>query len=305
MSESIWFYPFHPRLLQGLRHGLPSLVLLSLLGLSAGCSTNPVTGKSQLNALSRDQEIALGEKSAPEFVKSYGGLVDSQPVRQYVSDLGLQLADVSHRPNLPWEFNVVDSAVVNAFSLPGGKVFITRGLLAIMDNEGELAGVLGHEIAHVTAEHIGQQMAQAIGIQVIGIGLGVAGSVSDSDWMRALGVGSQVGGSLYLLRFSRQDEYQADEIGMQYMTQLGYDPHAMVTLMQKLSAQDKGGRTMEFLSTHPYPEARIERLNKMIAKAAPSGGGEGTLNAEPYHRTVLENLAKLPPPRSKGEPKSQ
>jgi len=130
--------------------------------------------------------------------------VDAPEGRQYVADLVLQLADVSHKPDLPWEANVVDSAVVNAFALPGGKVFVTRGLLELLDNEAELAGVMGHEIAHVTAEHIGQQMAQAIGIQVLGIGLGMAGSVSDSDWLRALGVGSQVGGSLYLLRFSRR-----------------------------------------------------------------------------------------------------
>lgn len=282
----------------------PHLGLLLALSLAA-CSTNPVTGKKQFNYLSTADEIALGEKSAPEFVKSYGGPVDSPPVRQYVSNLVLQLADISHKPNLPWEANVVDSAVVNAFALPGGKVFITRGLLEILDNEAELAAVMSHEIAHVTAEHIGQQMAQALGIQIVGIGLGVAGSVSDSDWMRALGVGSQVGGSLYLLRFSRQHEYQADEIGMQYMTQLGYDPHAMVTLMEKLSAQDKGSRPIEFLSTHPYPEDRIKRLKTMIAKQQGVATQTGALNAEQFQRIVKANLAKLPPPRHKGDSSTQ
>lgn len=304
MRPRIGCEPYRKYLRTGALRRRLGLAVLAALAVAA-CSTNPVTGKKQLNYLSTADEIALGEKSAPEFLKSYGGAVDSQAVRQYVSDLVLEIADISHKPNLPWEANVVDSAVVNAFALPGGKVFVTRGLLELLDNEAELAGVMGHEIAHVTAEHIGQQMTQAIGIQALGIGLGVAGDVSDSDWLRVLGVGSQVGGSLYLLRFSRQHEYQADEVGLQYMMQLGYDPRAMVTLMEKLRAQDRGARPIEFFSTHPYAEARIERLNKMIAQEARAGAEPGVLNAERYRRIVKDNLAKLPPPRHKGESGSQ
>ena len=147
------------------------LILIFLIGLiSSGCSTNLATGQSQLNFISTQREIAIGSEASPKFLEEYGGEIPSTKIKQYVSDLGQRLAAQSERPELPWEFHVIDSQVINAFALPGGKVFISRGLMAKMTNEAQLAGVLGHEIGHVTAQHVGQRMTQGLIVQGVAAG---------------------------------------------------------------------------------------------------------------------------------------
>src|SRR5690606_24027651 len=137
------------------------------------------------------------------------------------------------------------------------KVFMSRALMEKMTTEAELAGVLGHEIGHVTAQHIGQRMSQAYAVQAAAIGLGVAGAATDQEWMAVLGVGTQVGGTFYLLKFGREQESQADELGVRYMTQAGYSPVGQLMVMRVLRDASQGGSQMEILSTHPLPDTRI------------------------------------------------
>lgn len=273
-------------------------VLICLLG--GGCSTNLATGKKQLNFVSTSHEISLGNKSSPQFLAGYGGELPSPAVLGYTQRLGHRLAAVSERADLPWEFHVVDSAVLNAFALPGGKVFISRGLLSRLDNEAQLAGVLGHEIGHVTAQHIGQQMSRAMLLQGAAIGLGIASKNSDRDWLRVLGVGAQVGGTVYLLKFGRDQEVEADRLGVRYMTRLGYNPVGQVQVMKVLESEGaKGDRVTEFLSTHPLPQTRIRELASHIREHYPSSEGSETyrFDAEAFRSNVLEPLKELPPPR--------
>jgi predicted Zn-dependent protease len=273
-------------------------LLVSALFMATGCSTNPATGEKQLNWMSADRERALGAEAAPQFVKQYGGDIPSDSIQQYVSDLGNRLAAVSERPDLEWEFHAVDSGVINAFALPGGKVFITRGLMKELTSEAQLAGVLGHEVGHVTAQHIGQQMTRAMIITGIGVGVGVAGQQSDEDWMKVLGVGTSVGGGLYMLSYGRDQETQSDELGVRYMTRLGYNPIGQVQVMKVLKRASGGGAGVEFLSTHPYPDTRIKFLNQHIREKYPDykDPQKYRVYRDRYHRTVLKELKQLPPP---------
>jgi len=274
------------------------LILLTLIAIATGCTTNPATGQKQLNMLNPDREKALGAEASPKFVKQYGGDIPSPSIRAYVSDLGHRLAAVSERPDLQWEFHAVDSAVINAFALPGGKVFVTRGLMEKLSNEAQLAGVLGHEVGHVTAQHIGQQMTRAMIITGIGVGIGVAGEQSDEDWMKVLGVGTSVGGGLYMLSYGRNQETQADELGVRYMTRIGYNPIGQIQVMKVLKqASGGGGAGMEFLATHPYPDTRIKHLRAHIRKHYPDfkDPQKYRVYKDRYQRKVLAELKRLPP----------
>lgn len=279
------------------------ILLLCVAWLLPACSINPATGQRQFNVLSQQREIALGEEASPQFLAEYGGPIPSPAIREYVSNIGLRLASVSERPNLPWEFHVVDSEVINAFALPGGKVFMSRGLLAKMNNEAQLAGVLGHEVGHVTAQHIGQQMSQAIAVQAVAVGLGIAGAVSDEDWLKVLGVGANVGGGLYLLSFGRNQEIQSDELGVRYMTKLGYDPNGQVQVMKILKQASGGGGSIEFLSTHPLPDTRIEHLEKRIAAGTDLSPGPYRFYEQRFKTNVLDELKKLDPPKHRRQAK--
>ena len=289
-------------------HRLPALllILLPLLGVPA-CSTNPATGERQLNFMSTEQEISLGSEAEPQFLQSYGGEIPDPQIQSYVSDLGQRLAAVSERPDLPWEFHAVNSEVINAFALPGGKIFITRGLISQMNNEAQLAGVLGHEVGHVTAQHIGQQMSRRMaigaGVALTSAALGIAAQTTGEEWLQLLGVGvgvgGTVGGSLYALDFGRDQESQADELGLRYMTKLGYNPLAQVQVMEILAqAGGGGGGGPEFLATHPYPETRIKRLHEQIEEQYPKADRPGAykFGEAEFQRKVLDRLDDLPPP---------
>ena len=277
------------------RWTLPAVMLLATV---AGCSTNPATGEKQLNWVSTEREKSLGAEAAPQFVQQYGGDIPSASIQKYVSDIGHRLAEISERPDLDWEFHAVDSSVINAFALPGGKVFITRGLMEELRSEAQLAGVLGHEVGHVTAQHIGQQMTRAMIITGIGVGVGVAGQQTDEDWLTVLGVGTSVGGGLYLLSYGRNQETQSDELGVRYMTRLGYNPIGQVQVMKVLKrASGGGGAGPEFLATHPYPDTRIKHLNKVIKEQYPDykDPQKYRVYRDRYKATVLDELKRLPP----------
>jgi predicted Zn-dependent protease len=269
------------------------LVLAALLVIhTVGCSVNPATGKSQLAMMSEAQEIETGRQADRE-ISAELGLYPDEDLQRYVSRVASQLAAKSERPALPWQFRVVDDPVVNAFALPGGFIYVTRGILAYFGSEAELAGVLGHEIGHVTARHSVEQMSKA---QLAGLGLGVA--MIASETFRQFGGLAQVGMGLLFLKFSRDDERQADDLGLRYMVRASYDPAEMPRTFQTLgrvSAASGAGRVPTWLSTHPAPEDRFQRLSEEVA-ALPPEARRGEVGRDSY----LERLSGMtfgPDPR--------
>ena len=257
------------------------MMLASLLVLGA-CAVNPATGRRELALVSEGQEIQMGREADPQIVDQLG-LVEDEAIQRYVSDLGLRLAAVSERPDLPWTFRVVDDPTVNAFALPGGFIYVTRGILQHFDSEAELAGVLGHEIGHVTARHSVSQMSRQQ-LQQIGLGVGMVLSENVRDLGGLLSAGMQ----LMNLRYSRGDETQSDELGLRYMAELGYDPTAMIGVFDMLaqvgSGGEGGGRIPEWQLTHPYPENRAYNIREFIVEAGlPS---DGTIERAPYLRRL-------------------
>src|SRR6476659_2852725 len=203
----------------------------------SGCARNPVTGKNELSLVSESQEIEMGKQSAQQVEQTIGYYNDPG-VQEYVSGIGLKMAKASERPNLPWEFHVVNDASVNAFALPGGFIYVTRGLMTSINDEAELATVVGHEIGHVTNRHTVQQISKA---EVAQVGLGV-GSIVSSDIARVAGLASQ-GLQVLFLKYSRDAENQADLAGFRYALAQNYDVRHMINMFQTLEAvsQTSGG----------------------------------------------------------------
>ena len=251
----------------------PLFVLLSLLVLS-GCARNPVTGKRQIVLISESQEIAYGREAHPEVLGQFGRVEDSD-LQGYFNQIGQKLAVLSHRPELEWHFNVVDSPIVNAFALPGGYIYFTREILAYMNNEAELAGVMGHEIGHVTARHSVSQISKS---QLFGAGLGL-GSVFSPTFSQ-LSELAQVGVGLLTLRYGRDDERQSDELGVEYMSLGGYDPRELsrfFVIFQQMR-EDSDQSVPDWLSSHPAPPDRI---------TATQQGAELIVRAQPDKRWIV------------------
>ena len=250
--------------------------------LTAACATNPVTGKKELSLISEAQEIQMGQQAAVE-VRQTSGIVPDSALLAYVRSIGLKLAKGSERPNLPWSFDVVDDPAVNAFALPGGSIFITRGILSYMQNEAELATVLGHEIGHVTARHSVHEMSRAQVFQGL---LGV-GSILSSDVASVAGVASQ-GLGLLFLKYSRDNETQADDLGFRYSLADGYDVRAMRSMfemLQRTSASNEGGRLPQWLATHPDPGNRIAKTDQRLATVT-ADLTKMKINRDPFVRRV-------------------
>jgi predicted Zn-dependent protease len=226
----------------------------------AACATNPATGQKQLSFVSENQEIQMGRENAAA-VKQEMGVYGDSAVQRYVSGIGLRIASETERPNLPWTFTVMDDPVVNAFALPGGFIFITRGILTHMNSEAELATVVGHEIGHVTARHSVQQITRQ---QLAQIGL-AAGAIASKQVAQHLGDISQGLGVLFL-KYSRDDESQADALGFRYALKDGYDVRKMADMFRTLQRVSGGGKIPEWQSTHPDPGNRIEATEARLAK---------------------------------------
>jgi predicted Zn-dependent protease len=259
---------------------LPLLLLLVLS--TCNCSINPATGQHQLALMSEAQEIQLGRQEDRKIEAEFGLYLDPEWQRT-VSDIGHRLAAVSERPNLPWEFHVVDDPVVNAFALPGGFIYVTRGILAHFNSEAELASVLGHEIGHVTARHSVEQMSRQ---QLAGLGFGIAMAASEDvrQYADLLGAGLQIA----FLKFSRDDESQSDDLGLRYMSRAGYHPDEMAKVFHTLgqvSALAGGGRIPEWQSTHPDPANRAQRIAAAVSQLPPEQR-QGTVNRDGYLRQL-------------------
>ena len=237
-----------------------SLLVLSILFLLAACATNPVTGSPQLMLLSEDQEIELGRQTDSQVVKDYGIYDDDQVLSAYIEHVGQRLGHLSHRPGLSYQFKILDTPVVNAFAVPGGWVYFTRGILACLNSEAELAGVIGHEIGHITARHSAQQYSRAQLAQ-IGLGLGV---ILSERFQGVAGL-AQFGVGMLFLSFSRDDERQADDLGVEYSSKAGYDATRMAQFFQTLErlhpTPGKSGLP-EWFSTHPNPADRIGAIQR-------------------------------------------
>ncbi len=232
---------------------LISLLLAGSIGLLISCAVNPVTGKQELMLLSEGDELRLGQETDSEIIKQYGIYEDTK-LTAYLNGIGQRLAKVSHRPQLTYQFKVIDSSVVNAFAVPGGYVYLSRGILAVLNSEAELSSVIGHEIGHITARHTAQQYTKA---QLAQIGLGVGSIFVDSPLITSL---AQLGVGMLFLRFSRDNEREADRLGVEYASKAGYDASHLATFFETLNqinpGSDRSGLPGWF-STHPSPEDRI------------------------------------------------
>jgi len=244
-------------------------LVAALLVAVAACAVNPATGRREFSLVSEAQEIQMGREADPQIAASIG-VVDDPELQAYVAGLGMRLAEVSERPNLPWSFKVVDDPVVNAFAVPGGFIYVTRGILSRFDSEAELVGVLGHEVGHITARHSASQMSRQQ-LQQLGLGVGMIFSETVREYGSLAAAGLQV----MNLSFSRGDETQSDELGLRYMTRLSYDPEAMIGVFRMLASVGGGGesRIPEWQLTHPYPENREAHMQEQIAAAGIQPGG--------------------------------
>lgn len=217
------------------------------------CATNPVSGKKQFVLMSEAQEIELGREADKDVAASIG-LYPDEELQRYVQALGARLAAGTERPNLPWTFRVVDDPAVNAFAIPGGFVYVTRGIMTHLNSEAELAAVMGHEIGHVTARHSVSQMSKQQLAQV-----GLAAGMILSPQVAQFGNLAEAGLGVLFMKFSRSDESQSDQLGLKYMLAAGYDPRKIVdvfSMLERVSQQAGSGRLPQWMSTHPDPENR-------------------------------------------------
>jgi predicted Zn-dependent protease len=249
------------------------IIALGAIGTYFGSSTtNPLTGETQRVAMSPDQEIALGMKSAPEMAAQMGGVSRNEKARALVQGIGEKLVKQSVAAKSPYRFSfhvLADPKTVNAFALPGGPVFITEGLLRLLKTEAEVAAVLGHEVGHVIARHSSERLAK----EQLTRGLLGALVVGTGDYTTAQ-IGQMVGGMINM-RYGRDDELEADALGIRIASEAGYDPRSMIRVMEVLAQASGGSRQPEFFSTHPAPENRASRIKEQIAKRFPDGVPEG------------------------------
>jgi predicted Zn-dependent protease len=285
-----------------------SRLMRSVLGAIAsgvmlwGCTTNPATGQRFFNVLSMEQEAALGAQAAPALSQEFGGPVRDEQLQAYVTRMGEEIARHTEGdfPKLEWEFTLLDSPVVNAFALPGGKVFITRGLAEKMTNDAQLAGVLGHEVGHVSAQHtarrVGQQMIFNTGLAVAGVAVGLS---DESSALRQYGQYAvpalAIGGNLVLLSYGRDEESQADYLGMRYMSRAGYNPRGQLEVMQILAGESAGGaRPPEWMASHPLPETRIRRIEGLLNSEEFREAANRPMGEERFQREFLSRLRQVP-----------
>ena len=270
-------------------------ICLSTTAFLPGCATvtNPVTGKAERTVMDERSEIAEGAKAHPQILAEFGEYKDPK-LQAYVNEVGQRLAKASHRPELDWHFTVLDSPDVNAFALPGGYVYVTRGIMAYMHSEADLAGVVGHEIGHVTARHSSQRATRQ---QTAGLGVLAAtllGAVLESQGLRgaasAASQASQGVAAGYIAKYSREQESQADKLGAEYLAGINYDPHNMVDVIKLLESQERfaadqaraAGRApqaggSDWLASHPTSEKRLRDITEIASqyKVQANYGDEG------------------------------
>jgi beta-barrel assembly-enhancing protease len=241
-------------------------LVVAAFGFISYCSTtseNPITGEKQHVRMTAEQEVALGRQLAPQMAAQMGGVSRSPAATERVRRIGQRIVERSSASKTPYKYDfylLADRRTVNAFALPGGQVFITEALLGLLNSEDEIGAVLGHEVGHVLARHSAEQLAKQqltqniIGAVVIGSGSYDAGQLAS------------LAGSMINMKYGRDDELEADSLGLRLMREAGYDPRAMINVMQVLEKASGGARQPEFASTHPSPGNRIQRIKEQLAK---------------------------------------
>ena len=263
---------------------LPRTALGLLLGgtLVLACSTNPATGSKELMLVSESQEVEMGKQTYAQSLATFGGVPDSA-LQAYVSGIGMRLAQASERPGLPWAFAVLDDPIINAFAAPGGFVMVTRGILANLNNEAELASVLGHEVGHVTARHTAQSITRQQLAQV-----GMAGAMLAQPGLASVVQAAGAGLGVLFLKFGRDQESQSDVLGFRYMMKTQYDVREADNVFEMLSrvqAASGGARLPDWQSTHPAPEGRVENA-KARADTVSANLSTFTVDREEYLRRI-------------------
>jgi predicted Zn-dependent protease len=264
-----------------MRLGLvPRLAVAGFMALAAVCSyyasrqKNPITGRTQAIALTPNQEVALGLQSAPKVATQFGGLAEDPALQAYVRSVGERIVSrtAAHETPYKYSFNLLkDERTVNAFALPGGPIFITRALLSRLGNEAQLAGVLGHEVGPVVGRHSAEKIAKSqLGRQLVGA-LGVATTDEHGRGSALAQMAGQMANQMIQLKYGREDELQSDSLGVRFMSEAGYDPRALINVMEILASVGGGKRQPEFMNSHPDPGNRSGEIRKEIAKLYPNG----------------------------------
>lgn len=248
------------------------LLMLGIIGFSVlkyymSSSVNPMTGEKQRVSLTPEQEVAMGLQSAPQMAAEFGGVYNDPKVQNSIKAIGNKLLKSVNATQNPYQFDfhvLADPETVNAFALPGGQIFITVGLLKRLENEHQIAGVLGHEIGHVVNRHSAEHMAKQGLLQ--GVIQGVVVGASDGGGGMGTAQIAQYVGSMINMKFGRDDELESDKYGLRYMYDAGYQPEQMIRVMEILDEASGGQRQSEFSSSHPSPENRIIKIKEEIAK---------------------------------------
>lgn len=253
------------------------VALFSIITYFSQTQFNDITNEKQHIAISPKQEIALGMQSAPQMSRAFGGPANDPAAQALVNEIGNELVQNSDAKRSPYRFRfqvLDDNRTVNAFALPGGPVFITEALLKRLKTKGQIAGVLGHEIGHVVARHSAEHIAKQQLTQGLTGAAVLATYDPDDPNSRNSAMMASLIGQVVTMKFGRQDELESDRLGVKFMTQAGYDPHAMLDVMDVLKAAS-GSRQIEFFSTHPNPENRSARIKEAIEKEFPNGVPSG------------------------------
>lgn len=273
---------------------IPSIILILSAFIIIACAVNPVTGKKQVSFMSEAQEIATGKQSDPSVVAQFG-LYPNQQLQDFLNAKGQEMAKVSHRSELQYTFRLLDSDVLNAFAVPGGYVYFTRGIMAYFNNEAQFAGVLGHEIGHIAARHSAQQYTKQMISQVA-----LIGGMIFSEKLASMAGDAMQGLELLFLKFSRDDETQSDKLGVEYSSAIGYDAKEMAYFFKTLdrySNQGESGRLPEFMSTHPDPGNRFVNVTNLATQWQQSHSATNLKVNRDSYLTMIDGLVYGEDPR--------
>lgn len=261
-------------------------LLLTVLLLSA-CATNPVTGRREFMIISEQEEQALGDRAHPQVIEQFRIYDEKPDLNRMVTEIGQRIAAGSDRPELRWRFTLLDTPMVNAMALPGGYVYVTRGILERMNSEDELAGVIAHEMAHITARHTAQRISQA---QLAQLGLMVGSILAGPAATQTWGGLAELGAGLLFQRYSRQQETQADLLGTAYMTEAGFNPVGAERMLEALRRLEKGeiSPLERYFVDHPDPARRVQDVRSQIAQLRQANPAIGTspMERDPFLATL-------------------
>ena len=277
--------------IQGLtRRDFLWLFSVSAAGFLTGCSTNPVTGQTQLMLVSEDSEVQIDRTNSPHQFSADYGIIQDKALNSYINRTGEKIASLSHRPGMPYSFRCVNAAYVNAYAFPGGSIAATRGILVNLNNEAELSALLGHELGHVNARHTAEQMSKGVLTSAVVGGIAAfAGAKSQTYGKIAESLG-MIGSGMLLASYSRDNEREADALGMEYMVKAGYNPDGFIGLMDMLRkmSRSKPGSIELMFSTHPMSDERYATASENVHKLY------GSFQKQPvYRERYMDNTAKL------------